>query len=52
MLPNVPIQVSDYLSIFSMQRWGHQHDGTLVSSPVYVHSKLMVVDDRVALVGR
>ncbi|KAL9235011.1 hypothetical protein vseg_009814 [Gypsophila vaccaria] len=43
---------SDYISFYGLRTYGTLSEGgPLVTSQVYVHSKLMIVDDRVTLVG-
>ncbi|KAL2468632.1 Phospholipase D p1 [Forsythia ovata] len=42
----------DFISFYGLRTYGRLSDGgPLVTSPVYVHSKVMIVDDRCALVG-
>lgn len=45
------IQVDDYISFFSLRQHGQLPDGSPIHEQVYVHSKLMIVDDRVAIIG-
>jgi phosphatidylserine/phosphatidylglycerophosphate/cardiolipin synthase-like enzyme len=44
------VELADYVSIFSLRTWG-EVGGRVTASMVYVHSKLMIVDDRVLIVG-
>ncbi|KAI3494535.1 hypothetical protein L1887_40667 [Cichorium endivia] len=45
-------KVHDYISFYGLRAHGRlSHDGLLASSPVYVHSKVMIVDDNTVLVG-
>ncbi|XP_071692997.1 phospholipase D zeta 1-like [Rutidosis leptorrhynchoides] len=45
-------KVHDYISFYGLRAYGRiSNDGLLASSPVYVHSKIMIVDDNTALVG-
>jgi phospholipase D1/2 len=44
------IQIDDYLSFFSLRNWGVIND-QVVSEQVYIHDKLMIVDDRIVVVG-
>lgn len=44
------IVISDYIGFFSLRNWGVMNN-KVVSDQVYVHDKLMVVDDRVAIIG-
>jgi len=42
--------IGEYVSFFSLRSWQH-HNGIVYTEEVYVHSKVMVVDDRVVVVG-
>ncbi|RYH23734.1 hypothetical protein EON65_17430 [archaeon] len=44
------INISDYIGFFSLRNWGLINN-KIVSEQVYVHDKLMIVDDRVIIVG-
>ena len=39
-----------YISIASFHKW-EQKDNELYHSPIYVHSKLMIVDDEKCIIG-
>ncbi|KAI9122956.1 hypothetical protein K1719_005845 [Acacia pycnantha] len=42
----------DYISFFGLRNYGRLFDGgPVATSQVYVHSKIMIVDDRTALIG-
>ncbi|XP_072958670.1 phospholipase D zeta 1-like isoform X2 [Typha angustifolia] len=42
----------DYISFHGLRTYGRLYDGgPLVTNQIYVHSKLMIVDDRIALIG-
>ncbi|XP_016172953.1 phospholipase D zeta 2 [Arachis ipaensis] len=42
----------DYISFYGLRSHGRLHaDGYVATSQVYVHSKLMIIDDRVAVIG-
>ncbi|KAJ4835368.1 Phospholipase D zeta 1 [Turnera subulata] len=42
----------DYISFYGLRTYGRLfQDGPLATSQVYVHSKVMIVDDRIALIG-
>eukprot|EP00268_Persea_americana_P049346 TRINITY_DN5288_c0_g1_i4.p1 TRINITY_DN5288_c0_g1~~TRINITY_DN5288_c0_g1_i4.p1 ORF type:complete len:804 (-),score=140.04 TRINITY_DN5288_c0_g1_i4:260-2671(-) len=42
----------DYISFYGLRTYGRLHDGGLVATnQVYVHSKVMIVDDRMVLIG-
>ncbi|KAE8233696.1 hypothetical protein CF326_g1260 [Tilletia indica] len=45
------IDPEDYISFFSLRNWGKLRGGQLVTEQVYVHGKIMIVDDRLALIG-
>ncbi|KAJ9549637.1 hypothetical protein OSB04_022180 [Centaurea solstitialis] len=47
-------KVHDYISFYGLRAYGRLSEdghGLLASSPVYVHSKIMIVDDNTSLVG-
>ncbi len=44
------INVSDYIGFFSLRSWGVMNN-KVVSDQVYVHDKLLIVDDRIAVIG-
>ena len=44
------IAIADYISFYSLRNWGVINH-SVVSEQVYVHAKLMIVDDRVAIIG-
>ncbi|KAF3795715.1 Phospholipase D zeta 1 [Nymphaea thermarum] len=45
-------QAHDYISFYGLRSYGRLRDnGLLATSQVYVHSKVMIVDDRAVLVG-
>ncbi|KAL5996232.1 hypothetical protein ACLOJK_026306 [Asimina triloba] len=42
----------DYISFYGLRSFGRLHDGgPLATSQVYVHSKIMIIDDRIVLLG-
>ncbi|XVF62533.1 hypothetical protein PTKIN_Ptkin09bG0015700 [Pterospermum kingtungense] len=42
----------DYISFYGLRSYGNLFDGgPVATSPVYVHSKIMIIDDSVALIG-
>lgn len=46
------IHPEDYIRFYSLRKWSWAPDGTsCCSEQVYVHSKVMIVDDNVALIG-
>jgi phospholipase D1/2 len=44
------IVISDYIGIYSLRNWG-VINGKVYSEQVYVHDKLLIVDDRVVVLG-
>lgn len=44
-------QARDYVSFHGLRNYGRLENGPLATSQVYVHSKLMIVDDRFVLIG-
>uniref|UniRef100_A0A1I8HWC7 phospholipase D n=2 Tax=Macrostomum lignano TaxID=282301 RepID=A0A1I8HWC7_9PLAT len=49
LLAGIPIE--DYLSVCSMRTWGQLTGGRLSTELIYIHSKLLIADDRVAIIG-
>ncbi|KAG9048406.1 Phospholipase D1 [Tulasnella sp. UAMH 9824] len=45
------IDPNDYISFFSLRGWGKLENQTLTTEQVYIHAKIMIVDDRVAIIG-
>lgn len=46
------IAASDYIQFFSLRKWGKiGPKKKLVTEQLYIHSKAMVVDDRIAIIG-
>ncbi|XP_078159578.1 phospholipase D zeta 1-like isoform X2 [Carex rostrata] len=42
----------DYISFYGLRTYGRLGDGgPLVTNMIYVHSKLLIIDDRIALIG-
>lgn len=42
----------EYISFYGLRSYGQLHDsGLLATNQVYVHSKLMIIDDRMVLIG-
>ncbi|XP_010546749.1 PREDICTED: phospholipase D zeta 2 [Tarenaya hassleriana] len=45
-------KTQDYISFYGLRSYGRLFEGgPVATSQVYVHSKLMIVDDRIALIG-
>ncbi|KDN38041.1 phospholipase D [Tilletiaria anomala UBC 951] len=45
------ISPEDYISFFSLRTWGTLRGGLLTTEQVYIHGKIMIVDDRLAIIG-
>lgn len=45
------IDPSDYINFFSLRAWGKMRSGQLTSQDIYIHNKIMIVDDRLAIIG-
>jgi phospholipase D1/2 len=46
------IEPEDYISVYGLRGWAQIGDeDRLVTEQVYIHSKIMIVDDRVAIIG-
>ncbi|KAH8902408.1 phospholipase D [Coniochaeta sp. PMI_546] len=41
----------DYIQFFSLRQWGKIGNNLLTTEQLYIHAKVIVVDDRVALIG-
>ncbi|KAI6030532.1 hypothetical protein F5J12DRAFT_903003 [Pisolithus orientalis] len=41
----------DYISVFSLRNWGKLRNNVLTTEIVYVHAKVCIVDDRLAIIG-
>jgi phospholipase D1/2 len=51
-LKRAGLEPEDYISVYGLRGWGKigdQHQ--LVTEQVYIHAKIMIVDDRVAIIG-
>ncbi|KAL6964702.1 Phospholipase D zeta 1 [Sarracenia purpurea var. burkii] len=45
-------KASDYISFYGLRTYGRLFDGgPIVTSQVYVHSKVMIIDDRASMIG-
>lgn len=45
-------KTQDYISFYGLRSYGRLfEDGPIATSQIYVHSKLMIVDDRIAVIG-
>ncbi|GJE88360.1 phospholipase D1 [Phanerochaete sordida] len=45
------IDPDDYISFFSLRNWGKLRGDVLTTEQVYIHAKVMIVDDRLAIIG-
>ncbi|KAJ8593832.1 phospholipase D [Rhizopogon salebrosus TDB-379] len=45
------INPDDYVSVFSLRNWGKMRNGVLTTEIVYIHAKVCIVDDRLAIIG-
>ena len=44
------VDISDYIEFYQLRSHGYLHDNP-VTDQIFVHSKMMIVDDRIAIVG-
>ncbi|KAF5389183.1 hypothetical protein D9757_003438 [Collybiopsis confluens] len=45
------IDPDDYIAVFSLRNWGKLRGDTLTTEQVYIHGKVCIVDDRLAIIG-
>jgi phospholipase D1/2 len=45
------IDPEEYIQFFSLRQWGKIGNNLLTTEQLYIHAKVIVVDDRVALIG-
>ncbi|SNX81686.1 probable SPO14 - phospholipase D [Melanopsichium pennsylvanicum] len=45
------IDPEQYISFFSLRTWGKLRGGQLTTEQIYLHDKIMIVDDRLAIIG-
>ena len=51
-LRNEGIEPEDFISFYSLRAWGKiGPNKTLVTEQLYIHAKVIIVDDRIALIG-
>ena len=48
---NDDFQPDDYITVFSLRNWGKLKGGVLTTEQVYIHGKVCIVDDRLAIIG-
>ncbi|PPQ89645.1 hypothetical protein CVT25_013832 [Psilocybe cyanescens] len=45
------INPDDYISVFSLRNWAKMRGDVLTTEQVYIHAKVCIVDDRLAIIG-
>lgn len=45
------IDPDEYISVFSLRNWAKMRNGVLATEIVYIHGKVCIVDDRLAIIG-
>jgi len=45
------INVEDYLSFYSLRNWAKMANGNFRTSQIYVHTKMVIIDDRYTIIG-
>ncbi|KAG1774856.1 phospholipase D [Suillus placidus] len=45
------IDPNEYISVFSLRNWAKMRNGVLTTEIVYIHGKVCIVDDRLAIIG-
>ena len=45
------VQPDDYIAVFSLRNWGKLRGEVLTTEQVYIHGKVCIVDDRLAIIG-
>ncbi|KAK7048243.1 NUC071 domain-containing protein [Favolaschia claudopus] len=45
------IDPDDYISVFALRNWGKLRGDVLTTEQVYIHGKVCIVDDRLAIIG-
>ncbi|EIW80924.1 phospholipase D [Coniophora puteana RWD-64-598 SS2] len=45
------IDPEDYISVFSLRNWAKMRNDVLTTEIVYIHGKVCIVDDRLAIIG-
>ncbi|KAJ7505449.1 phospholipase D [Mycena galericulata] len=45
------IDPDEYISVFSLRNWGKLRGDVLSTEQVYIHAKVCIVDDRLAIIG-
>lgn len=47
----VGIDPEEYIQFYSLRQWGKVANDVLVTEQLYIHAKIIIADDRVALIG-
>jgi len=50
-LEDEQIDPDDYISFFGLRQWAFFGEETIKTELIYVHDKMMIIDDRIAIVG-
>ncbi|KAG1884901.1 phospholipase D [Suillus subluteus] len=45
------IDPENYISVFSLRNWAKMRNGVLTTEMLYIHGKVCIVDDRLAIIG-
>ncbi|KAI0338902.1 phospholipase D [Trametopsis cervina] len=45
------IDPDDYIAVFSLRNWAKLRGDVLTTEQVYIHGKILIVDDRLAIIG-
>ncbi|KAG2065325.1 phospholipase D [Suillus decipiens] len=45
------IDPEQYISVFSLRNWAKMRNGVLTTEILYIHGKICIVDDRLAIIG-
>ena len=45
------LQPDDYIVLFSLRNWAKLRNDVLTTEQVYIHAKVCIVDDRLAIIG-
>ncbi|KIM43354.1 hypothetical protein M413DRAFT_18406 [Hebeloma cylindrosporum] len=45
------IEPEDYIAVFSLRNWAKMRGDVLTTEQVYIHAKVCIVDDRLAIIG-
>lgn len=47
----VGIDPEEYIQFYSLRKWGRMNNDVLITEQLYIHAKIIIADDRVALIG-